>query len=131
MIVDAYPLPKQDQVLLTMGGAVVFSSLDIVKSFFQQPITPEDQWKTAFVTPHRGHEMYTVSTMGLACSLAFFQHRMETLFQDQLWKFIAVYIDDILIYSRSLEEHLRHLDMVLGRLENIRVTLSIGKCFFG
>ena len=49
---DAYPLPKQDTILGALGGGMIFSMMDITKGFFQQPITEEDQWKTAFVTPH-------------------------------------------------------------------------------
>ena len=71
---DAYPLLKQDQVLGAMGGSMIFSSMDIVKGFFQQLISLKDKWKTAFVTPHRGHEQFTVSMMGLANSPGFFQH---------------------------------------------------------
>ncbi|KAI1676403.1 RVT-1 multi-domain protein [Pyrenophora tritici-repentis] len=130
LIPDAYPLPKQDTILSAMGGAMVFSSLDFVKSFFQQEIAEEDQWKTAFVTAHRGHEMFTVSTMGLANSPGFFQHRMERLFESYLWDFILVYIDDIIIFSRTLEDHLTHLDRALTLLENAGVTLSIAKCHF-
>ena len=130
LIPDAYPLPKQDTILSSMGGAMVFSSLDFVKSFFQQDIAEEDQWKTAFVTAHRGHEMFTVSTMGLANSPGFFQHRMEKLFESYLWEFVLVYIDDIIIFSRSLEDHLTHLDHALSLLENAGVTLSISKCHF-
>ena len=127
---DAYPLPKQDDILQALGGAVIFSSIDMTKGFFQQDIAEEDRWKTAFVTPHRGHERFTVSTMGLMNSPGFFQHRMEDLFKDYLWKFLLVYIDDVIIYSRSLEEHLNHLDQALHILANIGVTIGISKCHF-
>lgn len=130
LIPDAYPLPKQDTILSSMGGAMVFTSLNFVKSFFQQDIAEEDQWKTAFVTAHRGHEMFTVSTMGLANSPGFFQHRMENLFEKYLWEFVLVYIDDIIIFSQTLEDHLIHLDRALTLLENVGVTLSISKCHF-
>lgn len=127
---DAYPLPKQDTILSSLGGATVFSSLDIVKGFFQQPIAEEDQWKTAFVTARRGHEMLTVATMGLINSPGFFQHRMENLLAEYLWTFVLVYIDDILIFSRTTEEHLGQLDKALGLLASSGITLSLAKCFF-
>ena len=113
LYLDAYPLPKQDTILVVMGGAIVFSLLNITKGFFQQEIEPKDQWKIAFVTPYRGYEMLTVSIIGLANSLGFFQHRMEDLFAGYLWLFILVYIDDILIFSRLQEEHLQYLKKVL------------------
>ncbi|RMZ86659.1 hypothetical protein DV736_g6115, partial [Chaetothyriales sp. CBS 134916] len=131
MFPDAYPLPKQDTILQALGGGTVFSSLDMVKSFFQQPIAEEDQWKTAFVTPHRGHEMLTVATMGLINSPGFFQHRMELLLQEYLWKFVLVYIDDVIIFSRNLSDHIKDVSMVLDTMEQAGVTLSLSKCYFG
>jgi RNase H-like domain found in reverse transcriptase/Reverse transcriptase (RNA-dependent DNA polymerase)/Integrase zinc binding domain/Chromo (CHRromatin Organisation MOdifier) domain len=128
---DAYPLPKQDEVLGALGGSGIFSSLDMQKSFFQQGIRAQDRWKTAFVTPHRGHEQLAVAPMGLAVTPGFFQHRMEDLLKMFLWKFVLVYIDDIIIFSRTPEEHLRHVDEVLTRLESSGVSLSVKKCHFG
>src|SRR5204862_3497090 len=83
---DAYPLPTQDQILGALGRSIIFSSMDIVKGFFQQTICKSDRWKMAFVTTHRGHEQLTVSTMGLVNSPGFFQHRMETIFEPYLWQ---------------------------------------------
>ena len=127
---DTYPLPKQDHILESLGGSVIFSSMDITKGFYQQPLKPEDRWKTTFVTPHRGQEQLTVATMGLANSPSFFQHRMERILSRYLWKFVLVYVDDIIVYSRSPEVHLQDLDSVLTLLENSGVTLSVPKCHF-
>ena len=69
---DAYPLPRQDDILGALGGSTVFTSLNIVKGFFQQPLAAKDQMKTAFVTPYRGYEYLTVSTMGLRTTPGFF-----------------------------------------------------------
>jgi hypothetical protein len=107
---DAYPLPQQDDVLQAMGGGIVFSSLNITKGFFQQPIRPQDHWKTAFTTPHQGLEQLTVSTMALASSPRFFQHCMEGILARYLWNFVLVYINNIIIFSRSTDDHLCHLD---------------------
>lgn len=74
--------------------------------------------------------MLTVSTMGLANAPGFFQHRMEDLFAGYLWKYVLVYIDDIIIFSRNLDEHLHHLEHVLDILDASGVSLSISKCFF-
>ncbi|PFH62963.1 hypothetical protein XA68_10714 [Ophiocordyceps unilateralis] len=127
---DAYPLPRQDEILKSLQGSEVFSVLDLTKGFFQQPIRRQDRWKQAFVTAHRGHERLTVSTMGLATSPAFFQHRMEHLLRRYLWQFVLVYIDDVIVYSRSTEDHLRHLDLVLAILANSGCTMSLQKCHF-
>jgi hypothetical protein len=127
---DAYPLPRQDDIFNAMGGATVFTILDIVKSFFQQKIAPEDRWKTAFVTQHRGHEQMTASSMGLATTPAFFQHRMEQIFGPYLWKFVLVYIDDVIIFSKTFDQHVKDLTIVLRLLRNSGVTLSLAKCRF-
>ena len=130
MHTDAYPLPRQDTILSTMGGASVFSILDMTKSFFQQRIKPQDRWKTAFVTPHRGQEQLTVSTMGLCSSPGFFQHRMELLFGKYLWKFVLVYIDDIIVFSTSVQAHIKDLAIALNVLKSSGVTLQLSKCRF-
>ncbi|KID93902.1 Ribonuclease H-like protein, partial [Metarhizium majus ARSEF 297] len=130
LVTDAYPLPRQDDILSSLQGSTVFSALDLTKGFFQQPIAESDRWKTSFVTPHRGHERLTVSTMGLATSPAFFQHRMEYLFRQYLWKFVLIYIDDIIIFSRTIEEHVKHLDLALAILNRSGCTLSLRKCHF-
>jgi Reverse transcriptase (RNA-dependent DNA polymerase) len=131
LLPDAYPLPRQDDVLSAVGGAMIFSSMDIQKGFFQQRIRDEDKWKTTFVTAHRGQERLTVSTMGLATSPAFFQHRMESLLAKYLWKTVLVYIDDIIVYSRTLEGHLTDLSETLRVLHASGITLSLKKCHFG
>jgi hypothetical protein len=131
LIPNSYPLPRQDTVLEAMGGSMVFSSMDIRKGFFQQPILESDRWKTTFVTPHRGLERLTVSTMGLATTPSFFQQRMEELLRPYLWESVIVYVDDVIVYSKDTTSHLQHLQKVLGLLSASGVTLQISKCHFG
>ena len=69
--------------------------------------------------------------MGLANSPSFFQHRMERILSQYLWNFVLVYVDDIIVYSRTQQSHLSNLNEVLTLLENSGVTLSIPKCHFG
>ena len=71
-------------ILSVLGKSVIFSLLNMIKGFFQQLIKEINQWKTAFVTPHRSHEMLAVSTMGLTNFPGFFQYRMEQLFAEIL-----------------------------------------------
>ena len=130
IIGDAYPLPRQDEILGSLHGATVFTVVDILKGYFNQGIPKEDRWKTAFVSAHRGHEQFTVATMGLKTTPAFFQHRMENLLKKYLWQFVLVYIDDVIIYSRNIEEHLKHLDIILTILAASGCTLSLSKCHF-
>ena len=72
-----------------------------------------------------------VSTIGLTNSLGFFQHQMESILAKYLWFFILVYVNDIIVFSRSKKEHLHHLDRILQLLKDSGVTLSIAKCHFG
>jgi hypothetical protein len=130
LYIDVYPLPRQDTILQALGGSSVFSALDMTKSYFQQPIAYEYRWKTAFVTAHRGHERLTRATMGLAVSASFLQHRMEQLFRAYLWKFVAVYIDDTIVFSPTPERHLQDLEVVLSLLEDSGITLNLAKCNF-
>lgn len=130
LILHGYPLPRQDDILGSFGGCQVFTIMDILKGFFQQPIAAHDRWKTTFVTPHRGLERMAVATMGLTISPPFFQHRMESLFGAYLWKFVLVYIDDIIVFSRSIQDHLQHLELTFTVLENSGCTMSLPKCHF-
>src|SRR2546421_12369866 len=84
----------------------------------------------AFVTTHRRCKQLTVFTMSLADSLGFFQHRIETIFGSYLWQWVLVYINDIIIFSWTIKDHLAHLDEALQLLEQSGVFLSISKCHF-
>ncbi|EED11913.1 gag/polymerase/env polyprotein, putative [Talaromyces stipitatus ATCC 10500] len=98
LLLNSYPLPRQDDVFEAVGGSCIFSSMDIRKEFFQQPIDEKDRWKTTFITPHHGLERLKVSTMGLATTPSFFQQRMENILRPYLWKTVIV----------SPDEHLNH-----------------------
>lgn len=130
LLMHGYPLPRQDDILASMGGCSVFTIMDILKGFFQQPLEEDDKWKTTFVTPHRGLQRLTVASMGLATTPSFFQHRMETILKPYLWLFVLVYIDDIIVFSRSFHEHLKHLEAIFTVLENSGATMSLPKCHF-
>lgn len=130
LVHHGYPLPRQDDILGSLGGSQVFTIMDMLKGFFQQPIAAHDRWKTTFVTPHRGLERMAVATMGLTISPPFFQHRMETLFGSYLWLFVLVYIDDIIVFSKCIQDHLQHLELVFTVLENSGCTMSLPKCHF-
>lgn len=130
LVDHGYAIPRQDDIRTALGGSTVFTIMDILKGFFQQPLKPEDKWKTTFVTPHRGLQRLTVSTMGLKTSPAFFQHRMDGLFGQYLWQFVLVYIDDIIVFSKTIEQHLQHLEVVFTILENSGCTMSLPKCHF-
>jgi hypothetical protein len=98
-----------------LRGAGVFSKIDLRLGYHQLRIRPSDIPKTAFITKYGLYE-FTVMSFGLMNAPAFFMNLMNNVFMDYLDKFVVVFIDDILIYSQSEEEHVNHLKMVLQRL---------------
>jgi hypothetical protein len=124
---DEFPIPRQAEILQSLSGAQVLSSLDTLSGFNQLEIAPEDVEKTAFRT-HRGLAQFRRMPFSLRNGPSIFQRIMQGVLAPYLWIFCLVYIDDIVVYSRSYEEHIDHLDKVLGAIEASGVTLSPMKC---
>jgi hypothetical protein len=114
-IKNKYPLPRIDIMLDQLAGAQVLSKIDLRSSYHQIKIHAEDIPKTAF-TIRYGLFEYLVMSSGLMNVPAHFMYLMSSVFMPELDKFVMVFIDDILIYSRSMEEHEEHLRIVLQRL---------------
>ena len=114
-IKNKFPLPRIDDLLDVLHGKKVFSSLDLQSGYWQIALRPEDMKKTAFNT-HFGHFEYKVMCFGLSNAPATFQSLMNDIFRDYLGKFVVGYLDDILIFSDTPEQHLQHLELVLKRL---------------
>lgn len=126
---DKYPIPRIDDLIDQLRGAKVFSALDLTQGYYQLRIAPEDVHKTAFVTPIGLYE-YKVLPMGLSNSVSYFQRAMNTIFAPYIGKFMCVYLDDILIYSRTPEEHLQHLESVFKVLAEKQLFIRMHKCTF-
>ncbi|KAK3516483.1 hypothetical protein QTP70_018758 [Hemibagrus guttatus] len=124
-----YPLPLVPAVLERFRGATVFTKLDLRTSYNLIRIREGDEWKMAFVTP-TGHYEYLVMPYGLANAPSVFQDFMHMVLREFLHKFVLVYIDDILIYSRSLAEHRQHVREVLQWLRGYQLFLKAKKCTF-
>ncbi|KAK3545854.1 hypothetical protein QTP70_016092 [Hemibagrus guttatus] len=124
-----YPLPLVPAALERLRGATVFTKLDLRSAYNLIRIRKGDEWKTAFVTP-TGHYEYRVMPYGLANAPSVFQDFMHEVLRDFLHKFVVVYIDDILIYSRSMADHQRHVAEVLHRLRDHNLFLKAEKCLF-
>eukprot|EP00896_Chara_braunii_P021738 GBG79614.1 hypothetical protein CBR_g29763 [Chara braunii] len=128
-IKNAGPLPRIDDLLERLGGAKYFSKLDLKSGYHQISIRPQDRYKTAFKTRY-GHFEWVVMPFGLTNAPATFHAAMTTEFRATLDRFVLVYLDDILVYSRTLEEHLEHLRCVLETLRSARYKTNHDKCEF-
>ncbi|KAJ9525275.1 hypothetical protein QJQ45_020806, partial [Haematococcus lacustris] len=126
---DQYPLPRIDDLFDRLSGCSVFSSLDLQAGYHQIRITPEDVPKTAFRTPE-GHFQFKVLSFGLTNAPATFQRVMNDAFAPVLGKCALVYLDDILVMSKSLPEHLQHLRLVFDLLRKNKLYAKMSKCEF-
>ena len=128
-IKNKYPLPRIDDLFDQLAGSAVFSKIDLRSGYHQLKIREEDVPKTAFRTRY-GHHEFLVMPFGLTNAPAAFMDLMNRVFEDYLDKFVIVFIDDILIYSRSREEHAQHLRSVLQRLQSKKLYAKFNKCEF-
>jgi hypothetical protein len=128
-IKNKYPLPRINILFDQLTRARVFSKIDLRSSYHQICIRPEDIPKTAFTTRY-GLFDYLVMSFGLTNALAHFTYLMNSVFMPELDKFVVVFIDDILIYSKNEEEHAKHLRIVLTRLREHQLYAKFSKCVF-
>jgi len=116
-------------MLDALGHSAFFSTLDLASGFWQVEVSVKDREKTAFTTPFGTYE-FLVMPFGLINAPATFQRVMDRVFQEVTWKFVLVYIDDIIIYSKTYEEHLEHLKNVFTLLGNAGLKINLEKCDF-
>jgi hypothetical protein len=128
-IKNKYPLARIDISFDQLAGAKVFSKIDLRSGYHQIKIKPCDIPKTAFSTRYGLYE-YLVMSFGLTNALAYFMYLMNSVFMPELDKFIVVFIDDILIYSKTDEDHANHIRIVLQRLRDHRLYAKFSKCEF-
>ena len=125
-----YPLPRIEDCLDQLRGARYFSKIDLRSGYWQTRIHPEDVHKTAFRTPF-GHHEWLVMPFGLQGAPSNFQRMMNHYLRQYLGKSVLCYLDDILIYSKTKEEHLHHLKQVLDILREKKLYAKATKCDFG
>ncbi|GBG87126.1 hypothetical protein CBR_g44583 [Chara braunii] len=126
---NAGHLPRIDDLLYQLGGAKFFSKLELKLGYHQLAIRQEDRYKTAFKTRY-GHFEWLVMPFGLTNTLTTFQAAMTMEFRHMLDRFVLIYLDDILVYSRGLDEHVEHLRTILERLRQAKYKANLDKCEF-
>jgi hypothetical protein len=115
-IKNKYSLPRINDLMDQLRQAKFFSKIDLRSGYHQMKIRPEDIYKTAFVTRYEQYE-YIVVLFGLTNAPNYFMNMMNKVFMDELDKCVVFFIDDILDFSKTAEEHEEHLRIVLGKLK--------------
>jgi hypothetical protein len=126
---NMYLLPRIDDLFDQLCGVCVFSKIDLRSGYHQLKIRECDIPKTAFVSRYGLYE-YTVMSFGLTNAPSYFMYLMNKVFMEYLDKYVMVFIDDILVYSRSEEEHEEHLHLALQKLRENRLYAKLSKCEF-
>ena len=124
---ENFPIPVIEDLLAKIGKAQWFSTLDLMSGYYQISVRKEDRPKTAFVTPF-GKYQFNVMPFGLTNAPSTFCRYMSTVLGDL--DFVAVYLDDILIFSKTREEHYNHVRTVLRKLQKAQLTVKRPKCHF-
>jgi len=126
-IQNKYPLRRINDLYDQLAGSKVFSKLDLRLGYHQIRVLEEDIPKTAFITRYGSYE-YTIMSFGLTNAPATFSQLMNYIFMEYLDKFVVVYLDDILVYSKNKEEHAEHPRLILAKLQEHKLYAKYSKC---
>lgn len=128
-ISDEHPIRHQSEIMQALSRAQVLSTMDTLSGFTQLELDNADKEKTAFRC-HRGLFQFRQMPFSLRNRLAIFQRIMQKILAPYLWLFALVYIDNIVVYSKSWDDHLTHIDKVFSAIAELEITLSPKKCHF-
>ena len=124
---DVYPLPRMDDCLDSLGDAMIFTTLDANSGYWQLPVAEGDRDKTTFTT-FAGTFRYKRMPFGLRNAPATFQRALDIILSGVRWQTCLIYLDDVIIFSKDIETHLKNVDEVLKLLHDAGVTLKLKKC---
>ena len=122
-------MPRIEDLLDQLGGSYYFTKIDLKSGYHQIRIKLGDEWKTTFKT-NKGFFEWLVMPFGLSNAPSTFMRLMDEIFIDFIQKFVVIYLDDILIFSRSMKDHLNHVEQVLRRLHQYKLVINLEKCMF-
>ena len=127
-VMDAYPMPNKAQVFDALGGSTFYSSVGLASGYWQSPVAAGNRQKTAFGTPDWELYEFVRVPSGLSEAPATFQRHMNELLHQIFYQTNLIFLDDVLTYSKTTEDHLNHLTEVFARLQNANLKLKPKKC---